>query len=814
MKFIFSESFPLSDWNGKEGRFSRGISGSHNGIAYLAEGLARDNKHDVEVVSIYDKVKEDNYLNVQYTNFRNFEPTECDYIIISPDVYSLTILDKITSYKKIIMLTHNHLNNSNYEDGGWRNLNKFFTVEPNKMIIAYISEFAKTNLLMEHPFLNNYSSILLYNSIDINDIHSVNISEKENKLCFFACLNRGYKMVEHIVDKLDDYGLYASTYHDVGDWYTKSYIHNNGKIVSVNNASKSNIFKYIAKSKYFVYPLINLDDNIIHYDTFAYCVLEALLHGTIVIVPRKGVFEELYGDAICYIDTDDIIPKDDLLYWYKDTCTFENPKCANPNFGFPIMDKYIEKIKILDNDEELRHSYIQKGLLLKEKFSNNKISDHLLQLLDDSVTSKETSKEKTILTVFAGREANLRILMKYLQKALERNMIDEVHLWNYTRNESDERYLKSISNLKRTSSTDQGNYVAIHPAIVDQSFDINIRASNDIHIRLSNNVFEYEIVLGGWWNTKSVIRENGNEIGCLNQIGIADGSNPNTFKFKIIENHLYIFKKNEVIMSQKLINGFEIEEIYFKTGFGAIGHISYETTQNRGIYFMEPCEKQFAWWKCYYQHYAHADYENDVILKCDDDIVFIDLNKLPEFIQFVKNSEYDLIYANTINNPAAAYYQQHIYGLIPEELMIIEPMPIGKVPHSLWESGEKAEKLHNYFIENYRQFLDREYNKEVIQINYRYSINFFGYKGKNWHKIIDCYHTYDDEQVLSLDYVIDKGFVNVLYSDFYVSHLSFCLQHNNMNIGRLIYAYGKLFTELHEEYRKNEETENIKIEIL
>jgi len=73
-----------------------------------------------------------------------------------------------------------------------------------------------------------------------------------------------------------------------------------------------------------------------------------------------------------------------------------------------------------------------------------------------------------IVTVFAGREPNLKILVKYLKKALEMKMIDEVHFWNNTRNSHDEFYLKSISNLKRISPT--ANYVEIRPEIIDNSY--------------------------------------------------------------------------------------------------------------------------------------------------------------------------------------------------------------------------------------------------------------------------------------------------------------------------------------------------------
>ena len=123
------------------------------------------------------------------------------------------------------------------------------------------------------------------------------------------------------------------------------------------------------------------------------------------------------------------------------------------------------------------------------------------------------SVENIILTVFAGREPNLKVLCKYLQKALDLNIIHEVHFWNNTRNISDENYLKTISNLRRSSSYGSGKYILITPFIINNSFELNVKAPNDIHIKITNHDTEYEIVLGGWGNIKSVIRENNNEIG-------------------------------------------------------------------------------------------------------------------------------------------------------------------------------------------------------------------------------------------------------------------------------------------------------------
>ena len=390
--------------------------------------------------------------------------------------------------------------------------------------------------------------------------------------------------------------------------------------------------------------------------------------------------------------------------------------------------------------------------------------------------------------MFSGRKQNIKILKKYLQKALELKIIDEVHFWNNTRNSYDEDYLKTISNLKRTSSTGKGNYILITPIISNNSFELNVQASNDIHIKLTNLDIEYEIVLGGWNNTKSVIRENNKEICNLIQNNVADENNNNNFGFIIDNNILNIRKNNELLISQRIKDNFIIKNIYFKTGHNSVGDLIYNTTQNKCFYFMDTCKKN---WNNYYNYYNDKKFENDLIIKCDDDIVFIDLYKLPKFIDFIKNNDYDLVFANTINNGVSAYFQQNKYNLIPKELMDLE-YPHGGMCGSLWESGKKAEILHTYFVENYKKFLDYDYNNEIIPINTRFSINFFGYKGKNWHKIKDCYG--DDEYNLTVDYVCNRQFNNILYSDFYVSHLSFYRQNETgINLHKLIDNYNELY---------------------
>jgi len=339
MKFIFTESFPLI-WNGYTARNNKGISGSHTVSMYLAEGLAKLEENDVTIVNLTiekekkvnilkritkykNNIIEGNHLNVKYLNYNNLSNTSCDYIITTNCTDDINIINKVSEYKKIIIIMHNNL---------FPGASLLKYLDKNKIIIAYISNVSKENILnSEDSFLKDYDSIILNNSIDISEINAK--SEKEKSFVFFPCMERGYKLAVEVIKHFPDFKLYTNTYVDDN----RDLINQNEQIVLTEDSSKNTIYKYYQKSKYFVYPLINLDNDRIHYDTFGYVVLESLLHGVVVIAPRMAIYEELFGDAVCYIDTDGIIPKDDLIHWHK----------WNSNFGLPLLDRYVDKIKLL-----------------------------------------------------------------------------------------------------------------------------------------------------------------------------------------------------------------------------------------------------------------------------------------------------------------------------------------------------------------------------------------------------------------------------------------------------------------------------------
>lgn len=414
---------------------------------------------------------------------------------------------------------------------------------------------------------------------------------------------------------------------------------------------------------------------------------------------------------------------------------------------------------------------------------------------------------RNIITIFSGRKNCLLLLNKYLNHLLNKNQIHEVHFWNYARNMEDEHFIKSISNLRRTSSSINAEYVEIYPVKTDDSFEFQVEASNDVHIKLQKGTIFYEVVLGGWGNTNSVIRRidgltDPEIVSFINKQGIVCADKQIPFTVRIQNGQLVVFRKSKLILASDVDAGFTFEKIYVKTGFGCTADFHYESVQNPFFLFFDTTSKTN--WSEYYQYYTNSSYRDDVIVKCDDDIIFIDATKFQEYIKFVRSTQNDIVFANIINNGVSAYYQQTKYELIPKALDVYEYPEYGFCG-SLWSSGKKADRLHDYFLKNHRLFLNYNYQKEEIPITTRFSINFFAMKGSSWNKIKNA-GLGDDEYHLTEELPQLGILNNVLYSPFYVSHLSFGRQNAEFDTREeTLDKYGKLFQILHTSREDQEE---------
>ena len=371
---------------------------------------------------------------------------------------------------------------------------------------------------------------------------------------------------------------------------------------------------------------------------------------------------------------------------------------------------------------------------------------------------------KNIFSVVA-RTSNIQLLILYLECAIQFNMVDEVHIWNYTSNVEDEKYIRSICNVQRTTSTSNGKYIQANMEILNNHITFYVIAKNDVHLKFLYNNCEYEIMLGAYSNTRSIL-----SINRIHKCIVYQSDIVNPFeKTKIevyVENSLQIHVKinGRLFMcadcptSSISCPSSTITDIYVKTGFGSVGYFYYKTISHSHFYFMDTCDKHT--FNDMYYHYSITEHADDVILTCYNDIAFIDLLKLPAFIEYVRsNNLYKIVFPSVITNCLSLYYMQNKYDLIDKSVICIDYPENGYI----FDSGPIADILHDYFLKKYSSFLNYDYGNDVIPINTFFDLHFFAYKGINWIQIIK----YDDTSVNDAERTYSSG----LYTGLCVSYV-------------------------------------------
>jgi hypothetical protein len=196
-------------------------------------------------------------------------------------------------------------------------------------------------------------------------------------------------------------------------------------------------------------------------------------------------------------------------------------------------------------------------------------------------------------------------------------------------------------------------------------------------------------------------------------------------------------------------------------------------------------------WSEYYNHYTQEAYPDHVIIKCDDDIVFIDVKAFPEFIKRTVQDDNHLVrFASIVNNDVCADSQQK-WGLIPKSF--------GEFPHvSLWHDAALTQKLHEYFLDNTMSWLETSHNLQhatvTIPLGKRISINFFAVCSKNLY----IYQMLggDDEYDLTITITENLQKPHAIDGNFTVAHYAFYTQRSSMNEPLLLQRYTELANNL------------------
>ena len=179
-------------------------------------------------------------------------------------------------------------------------------------------------------------------------------------------------------------------------------------------------------------------------------------------------------------------------------------------------------------------------------------------------------------------------------------------------------------------------------------------------------------------------------------------------------------------------------------------------------------------WSPFYKYISSNTHDNDIIIKCDDDILFIDIYQLKNaIIDRYNDKESFLIHSNCINNGVCAYYQSDLFPLVKEYLKIY---PKGGILGILFEKPEIANALHHQFTNDLLSSIDN-INKYIIPnqcINTRISINFILINGADVKYLTDV--SYNDEYELS-SFIPEKLCrYNKINGNLITSHLSYTFQ--------------------------------------
>lgn len=400
-------------------------------------------------------------------------------------------------------------------------------------------------------------------------------------------------------------------------------------------------------------------------------------------------------------------------------------------------------------------------------------------------------RRKIILTSFAGRKECMRILLRYVKHFVTSGVIDEFHAWNFTRDPADEAWLRHemTSGCTWQSATCR-DYMYHEISECQFPLKLKFRTASDAHLLVHNDNGDVaEVVFGGWNNTQTAVRNK------------RQGAPFLVKQHSIVENEW-----NEVevaVCGGKLTVTLPRSHDTFDIPVSRSGNkmrvsisawndvtCDWMWQQTRSMKFMEVQNKSR--WKEYYDYYTPEKFPHTLIIKCDDDIVYIDPSGFQEFINESSNmNDFLLAFPMIINNGTCAYHLQQ-QDLLP-------PSVFGHIPYDtfegrLWGDGILAEKVHQHFVDNRNSFVERLKNTPYVHIpvGHRISINFFAVRSEDLDKTFQCTSN-DDERDLTITIPQDIQRQNVIISPFIVSHLAFYRQRETgLNTLRCIEWYDAL----------------------
>jgi hypothetical protein len=187
-------------------------------------------------------------------------------------------------------------------------------------------------------------------------------------------------------------------------------------------------------------------------------------------------------------------------------------------------------------------------------------------------------------------------------------------------------------------------------------------------------------------------------------------------------------------------------------------------------------KESYADYYSYYKSWRYPD-PDTVLIKCDDDIVYIDVSRFQDFIDARRENKDALLFSpSVINNPVCSIIQIKM-GILREF-----------IPEKDCDmTVECAEKFHTYFLEKRELLMKDSFSADRFwgipwtwNSKWRFNINFISILGKDFDLLFDNEHIgKDDEGFLGIKAPIHLE--RCIYVDihFVVAHMAFTCQREN-----------------------------------
>lgn len=325
-------------WDGEMIRHGgAAVSGTHQTLVLVAEYLAKYTNHQIYVLNnCYNKT----YKGVHYVELAQNLPN---------DIHTLVVLNW-TSYipiSNVRALQHviAWYQCPEYNYSLHQVLFPLSQTSNARISFMHVSEWSKSNVFKAFSgFYPLCKSITIPNALMI-DCLPPNIDfgvSRPNTAIFFACWERGGVVAERCWEKVCKVGT------GFGDFIKLNYAGGNQK------GDKTCIFNTYANARYFIYPLINPDNGLIHRDTFACVVAEAIACGVEVLTYPVAALKEYYDGLVTWIPMPPTVTVDDVDSPY--------PTPSIPALGHESHDDVIVKLLM-----DINTNYEQRTALRQER---------------------------------------------------------------------------------------------------------------------------------------------------------------------------------------------------------------------------------------------------------------------------------------------------------------------------------------------------------------------------------------------------------------------------------------------------------------